>query len=124
MLRLLGPPGTCRGGIFRPLTLRPKALALLVRATLAGPCLRADLADELFSDANDPRAALRWYLAHLRGRLPEPERQHLAAAERVAFTGPTDVRAFVRGAARLVDHPDDAAPRTCSPSTVGTCALG
>jgi pimeloyl-ACP methyl ester carboxylesterase/DNA-binding SARP family transcriptional activator len=109
MLRLLGPPGTCRGGTFRPLALRPKALALLVRAALAGPCPRADLADQLFSEAEDPRAALRWYLTHLRARLPEAERQYLVTGERVAFTGPTDARAFERDAARLVDHPGDAA---------------
>ena len=81
---------------------------MLVRATLAGPCSRADLADQLFAEAGDPRATLRWYLTHLRAQLPEPERQHLVTAERVAFTGPTDVRQFEREAARLIDHPDDA----------------
>jgi pimeloyl-ACP methyl ester carboxylesterase/DNA-binding SARP family transcriptional activator len=91
-----------------PLKLRPKALALLVRIALEGPVPRADLADLIFPEAADPRAALRWHLTYLRAQLPEPVRESLAVTPtHVALAAATDVNAIQRGAKRLLDRPDD-----------------
>jgi hypothetical protein len=77
VLCLLGPPAVRLGDVLRPLKLRPKAVALLVRVALEGPSSRAELADLIFGEAEDPRAALRWHLTYLRAQLPEPLRKHL-----------------------------------------------
>jgi pimeloyl-ACP methyl ester carboxylesterase/DNA-binding SARP family transcriptional activator len=94
MLCLLGPPAVRLGDVLRPLKLRPKALALLVRAALQGPVARADLAGLIFPEAEALRAALRWHLVMTR--------------EHVALDAPTDVEVFRRGANRILEAPDDA----------------
>src|SRR6266542_6356711 len=71
VLCLLGAAATVTEGERRPLRVRPKALALLVRlALVAGLQDRAELAELLFAEANDPRDSLRWHLSHLRKQLP------------------------------------------------------
>ena len=108
MLCLLGPPAVRLGDVLRPLKLRPKAVALLVRVALEGPGSRAELADLIFGEAEDPRAALRWHLTYLRAQLPEAVRKHLfVTPERIAFDTPTDVESFQNGAKRLLERPDD-----------------
>jgi DNA-binding SARP family transcriptional activator len=108
VLCLLGPPAIRLGGLFRPLKLRPKALALLVRVALEGSASRAELADLIFGEADDPRGALRWHLSYLRAQLPESTRTHLVITpERIALDAPTDVEAFERGAKRLIQRSDD-----------------
>ena len=92
MLCLLGPPAVRLGDVLRPLKLRPKALALLVRASLEGPVSRAELADLIFGEAEDPRATLRWHVTYLRAQLPEPIRKHLAVTSRTREPGRTDGR--------------------------------
>jgi DNA-binding SARP family transcriptional activator len=58
MLCLLGPPAVRLGEVLRPLKLRPKALALLVRVALEGPVSRADLADLIFPERREAASAL------------------------------------------------------------------
>jgi DNA-binding SARP family transcriptional activator len=117
MLCLLGPPAVRLGDVLRPLKLRPKALALLVRVALEGSASRADLADLIFPEAEAPRAALRWHLNYLRAQLPEPVRNHLVITpEHVALDGLTDVEVFRRGAKRILATPDD-------PEAAGVLAL-
>ena len=70
MLCLLGTPALRVDARLEPLHLRPKALAVLAQVALRGPVPRDELAALIFPDAADPRAALRWQLAHLRARLP------------------------------------------------------
>ena len=115
MLCLLGPPAVRLGDVPRPLKLRPEALALLVRVALAGPSSRAELADLIFGEAEDPRATLRWHLTYLRGQLPEFVRTHLVVTpDHVALAAPTDVEAFRSGAKRLLKRPTISGSRTCS----------
>src|SRR5207248_4476102 len=103
-----GPPALRLGDVPVPLKLRPKALALLVRVALEGPSSRAELADLIFAEAEDPRATLRWHLTYLRAQLPEPARKYLfATPDRIAFDAPTDVESFQQGAKRLLERPDD-----------------
>jgi pimeloyl-ACP methyl ester carboxylesterase len=108
VLCLLGPPAVRLGDVVSPLKLRPKAVALLVRVALAGSSSRAELADLIFDEAEDPRATLRWHLTYLRAQLPEPARKYLfVTADRIAFDAPTDVESFQEGAKRLLERPDD-----------------
>lgn len=108
MLCLLGPAAVSVGDQLTPLKLRPKALALLVRVALEGPVPRADLADLIFPEADDARAALRWHLTYLRQQLPQPVgRQLVVTPEQVALKVPLDVDAFQRGAEHIVELPDD-----------------
>ena len=108
MLCLLGPPAVRLGEVLRPLKLRPKALALLVRVALDGPVSRADLADLIFPEAEAPRAVLRWHLTYLRAQLPEPMRSQLVITpEHVALDASTDVEVFQRAARHLLEAPDD-----------------
>ncbi len=117
MLCLLGSPAIRLGDVLRPLKLRPKALALLVRAALEGPVSRVDLADLIFPEAEAPRAALRWHLNYLRAQLPEPIRNHLVITpEHVGLDAPTDVEVFRRGAKRILAAPHD-------PEAAGVLAL-
>jgi len=108
MLCLLGPPAVRLGELLRPLKLRPKALALLVRVALDGPVPRAELAELIFPEAEAPRAALRWHLSYLRAQLPEPIRSQLVITpEHVALDVLADVDIFQRTAAHLLEAPDD-----------------
>jgi pimeloyl-ACP methyl ester carboxylesterase/DNA-binding SARP family transcriptional activator len=117
MLCLLGPPAVRLGDVLSPLKLRPKALALLVRAALEGPVSRVDLADLIFPEAEAPRAALRWHLNYLRAQLPESVRKELVITpEHVALDARTDVEVFRRGAKRILEAPDD-------PEATGVLAL-
>ena len=108
MLCLLGPAGIIDGGAFQPLTLRPKALALLAYLTLNPRMVgREELAHRLFPDAEAPRATLRWHLAHLRARVPPGIGQALCATrDAVALDVATDVAQFREGVARLLRQPD------------------
>ena len=109
MLCLLGPAALHSDGQLRPLNLRPKALALLVRLALVeGSQDRDVLAELLFPDAANPRESLRWHLSQLRAGLP----LHLDSDRRtVALTTSTDVARFRVGADRILrgDYEDAAA---------------
>jgi hypothetical protein len=60
VLCFLGPAALLTDGLLRPLELRPKVLALLVRLALGGGAQDRDvLADLLFPDAANPRESLR-----------------------------------------------------------------
>ena len=100
MLCLLGPAALHTGKQLQPLSLRPKALALLVRLALVpGPQDRDALAELLFPDAINPRESLRWQLSQLRARVPfriEADRRT------VAMTASTDVARFRVGAERIL----------------------
>jgi pimeloyl-ACP methyl ester carboxylesterase/DNA-binding SARP family transcriptional activator len=96
-------------GQLRPLDLRPKALALLVRLALGdGPQERETLADLLFPDAANPRESLRWHLSHLRARLSIPIE---ANRRTIALEAPTDVAEFRVGAEQIVSGRFDHAPK-------------
>ena len=94
---------------MRPLELRPKALALLVRLALVdGPQDRDVLAEMLFPESLHPRDGLRWQLSQLRAGVPlriEADRRT------VALTASTDVVRFRDGAERILrgDYRDAAA---------------
>ena len=121
MLCLLGPPAVRLGDVPRPLKLRPKAVALLARIVLEGPTSRAELADLIFGETEDPRAMLRWHLTYLRAQLSESLRKYLlVTADRIAFDAPTDVESFQHGARRLLERPMIRPPRTCSACTEAT----
>jgi DNA-binding SARP family transcriptional activator len=74
-VRLLGRPRIEDGtGQPRPKPRGQKSWALLARVLLAErPLTRGELAAELFSEAEDPLAALRWCLADLRRCCEDPE---------------------------------------------------
>jgi len=73
-VRLLGKPRLERDGVHVPGPRGHKSWALLARLVRsADPVSRQTLVDELFSQADDPMAALRWSLAELRRRLGTPE---------------------------------------------------
>jgi pimeloyl-ACP methyl ester carboxylesterase/DNA-binding SARP family transcriptional activator len=107
MLCLLGPIALSTEGAHQALRLRPKEWAVVARLALAdGPVARADLARELFPDADDPRRALRWHLGDLRRRLPQQLREKLVAdRDAVNLEVPTDVGAFRAGTAKLLMNP-------------------
>jgi pimeloyl-ACP methyl ester carboxylesterase/DNA-binding SARP family transcriptional activator len=114
VLCLLGKPALVTSVGMRPLELRPKALALLVRIALTDePQTRSVLAELLFPEAVNPRDSLRWYLSHLRARLPGAVSIDGSTA---SVTVTTDVEAFRRGAERILADPS-------SPDAVGTLAL-
>src|SRR5215216_2230956 len=73
-IRLLGEPAILDGA-GRIQTVRGyKAWALLARLLLArGPLDRRILAEELFSEADDPLGSLRWCLTSLRKALDSPD---------------------------------------------------
>ncbi len=71
MLCLLGKPAVLEDGELRPLVLRPKALAVLAYLALTERAVsRRDLATLVFPEAEEPLAALRWHLHHLRATGP------------------------------------------------------
>lgn len=102
MIQLLGPPllGSELGP--QPLRLRPKTWALLARIAIAGkPLSRSAVAAEIFPDALDRLASLRWHLADLKRSLPAP----LAGA---IEAGPTTIRGTLEtdvGAMRAAAEP-------------------
>jgi len=73
-VNLLGRPRLERDGETLPGPRGHKSWALLARVLRSpDPVSRQTLVDELFSEADDPMAALRWTLAELRRRLDLPE---------------------------------------------------
>ena len=73
-VRLLGKPRLERDGVHVTGPRGHKSWALLARLVRStDPVSRQTLVDELFSQADDPMAALRWSLAELRRRLGTPE---------------------------------------------------
>ena len=108
MLCLLGPLAVRGEGVLRPLTLRPKAVALLAYLALSdAPVARRGLGRLLSPEAKDPSAALRWHLNYLRSELPETVRHGLQIGRNsVHVDGPTDVVTFRQGAKRVIERPD------------------
>jgi DNA-binding SARP family transcriptional activator len=98
-IRLLGPPEILRDGRAAPAPRGRKAWALLAYLLLSErPATRRQLAELLFSDANDPLGALRWNLAQLRRALAgsmvlegDPVDVRLAAAVAVDIRGSAPV---------------------------------
>jgi hypothetical protein len=102
VLCFLGPAAVLTNGLLRPLELRPKVLALLVRLALGDGAQDRDvLADLLFPDAANPRESLRWHLSQLRARLPL---QIEADRRTIALTAETDVARFRLGAERILRY--------------------
>lgn len=103
MLCLLGRPATSVNGELTPFTLRPKALALLAYLALSdGAVARYTLARLLFPEAEEPLAALRWLLNHLRSACPPLITAFLGAKrEYIALDIQTDVARFRRDCERL-----------------------
>ena len=108
MLCILGQSGAVLAGEFAPLPLQPKALALLAYLALAGRAVeRQGLAQLLFPEAEEPRAALRWHLAYLRATLPSALIEGLRATrDSIALALPTDAARFREGAERICAQPD------------------
>ncbi len=88
------------GDHFSPLSIRPKALALLAYLALAGrEVARRDVARILFPESEAPLAVLRWHLAHVRSTAPEFIARRLRATrDRLVLRVPTDVTLFRKGA--------------------------
>lgn len=108
VLCLLGRAAVAGGQEHAPLRVRPKAVALLARLALAErPLERATLAQELFPEANDRLALLRWHLSHLRSSLPAGLRDALHVDRSMAwFVGPSDVSRFRARVQSVIDHPE------------------
>lgn len=104
MLRLFGSPVFDADGQFVPLRLRPKAAALLTYLALSDrPIRRHELARLFFPEAQEPLAALRWHLSHLRSSCPAYVTSGLRVTrENAACDVPTDVALFRAGCSRLV----------------------
>jgi pimeloyl-ACP methyl ester carboxylesterase/DNA-binding SARP family transcriptional activator len=107
MLCLLGPPALRAGSRLSPLTLRPKAVALIAYLGLAGgEVSRRDVARLLFPEADGPRAALRWHLAHLRAAAPPLIGRRLRSTrDALALPVPTDVAVFREAADAICRRP-------------------
>jgi pimeloyl-ACP methyl ester carboxylesterase/DNA-binding SARP family transcriptional activator len=107
LLCLLGLPVLRSGGRASPLALRPKALALLTYlAVTGGEVTRRDAARLLFPEAEGPRAALRWHLAHLRSSAPASIARRLRTTrDGLALPITTDVAAFRAGADVICRRP-------------------
>lgn len=73
-VELIGRPRLTREGVPAPATLGAKSWAVLARVIRsAEPVTRQQLASELFSEAEDPLAALRWTLTEVRRSLDQPD---------------------------------------------------
>jgi pimeloyl-ACP methyl ester carboxylesterase len=107
MLCLLGKPAVLEDGERRPLALRPKALAVLAYLALtARAAPRRELARLVFPDAEEPLAALRWHLHHLRSAAPGFIATNLIAGrDRIGLAVPTDVALFRDRAVRICEGP-------------------
>ena len=102
-LCLLGKPGLRTGNRHVALSLRPKAVALIAYLAVEHrDVARHDVARLLFPDSEEPLAALRWHLAHVRSAGPAVFSRRLCATrDRLALSIPTDVAVF-RHSARLI----------------------
>jgi len=107
LLCLLGGPALRTQGPVVPLTLRPKALALVTYLALAGGEIpRRAAARLLFPEAEGPRAALRWHLAHLRASAPPALARRLRTTrETLTLAMATDVAVFRAGAEVICRRP-------------------
>lgn len=107
LLALLGQPALLAGTRRVPLSLRPKAVALIAYLALEGrEVRRRDVARLLFPEAEEPLAVLRWHLAHVRSMAPSLIARHLRATrEGVALPIPTDVTLFRRNAQVICRRP-------------------
>jgi pimeloyl-ACP methyl ester carboxylesterase len=96
LLCLLGTPALRTNRRLVPLALRPKAVALVTYLALTGgEVSRHDAARLLFPEAEGPRAALRWHLAHLRSAAPRAIARSLRSTrDTLALPIATDVAAF------------------------------
>lgn len=95
-------------GQIEPLTLRPKAVALLAYLALTNRVVeRRELARLLFPGVEEPLASLRWHLNHLRAAALDSVTDTLTVTRKtVALSIQTDVARFLLGAATIVAHPD------------------
>lgn len=107
MLCLLGTPALMTSGSMLPVRIRPKGLAVLAMLALGRePVTRAELAQMLFAEAADPRAALRWHLNHLRSALPPEIAEELVTeGDFVRLTCDVDALVFSSEARRVEDEP-------------------
>jgi pimeloyl-ACP methyl ester carboxylesterase/DNA-binding SARP family transcriptional activator len=72
------------------------------------PLERVTLANELFPEADDRLAVLRWHLNHLRSALPAALREALRSDRSMAsFVGPSDVDRFRTRVQDVIDHPEN-----------------
>lgn len=103
-LGLLGEAAILVGSGATALDIQPKTLALAAYAACAeAPVSRRVLAELLFSDAENPRGALRWHLARLRAVLPGDLGDRLRSEHHtVALDLPTDVLEFRTAASRCL----------------------
>ena len=108
VMLLLGPPAVCVGGKVSPLTLRPKAVAVVAYLAMAkGAVLRSELARLLFPEAEAPLAALRWHLTHVRRAAPSFISRGLTTTrDRLTLSVRTDVAAFRGSIDVLWAHPE------------------
>jgi pimeloyl-ACP methyl ester carboxylesterase len=106
-LCLLGRPGLCTGNRHVALSLRPKAIALVAYlAVERRDVTRHEVARLLFPDSEEPRAALRWHLAHVRSAGPAVvSRRLLATRDRLVLSIPTDVAVFQHSARLIRQRP-------------------
>lgn len=107
LLGLLGRPALLAGTRLTPLSLRPKAIALIAFLALEGKEIaRRDLARLLFPEAEEPLAVLRWHLSHLRSKAPSLIARRLRATrDGVALAIPTDVGLFRTGVPIICRRP-------------------
>ena len=107
LLSLLGRPALLAGNRLAPLSLRPKAVALIAYLALeVREVRRRDVARLLFPEAEEPLAVLRWHLSHVRSSAPSFIARHLKATrEDVALEIPTDVALFRRNAQVICRRP-------------------
>src|SRR5258707_3004613 len=105
MLCLLGQAMVVSNGRAEPLELQPKALALLAYLALTPQGVeRRELAELIFPDADEPRAALRWHLSYLRSNTSGFITQELhATRSHVQLTLATDVDRFRQGIQHILE---------------------
>jgi DNA-binding SARP family transcriptional activator len=107
LLCLLGTPALRTNRRLVPLALRPKAVALVTYLALTGgEVSRHDAARLLFPEAEGPRAALRWHLAHLWSAAPRAIARSLRSTrDTLALPIATDVAAFREAADAICRRP-------------------
>ncbi|HEX4743075.1 MAG TPA: hypothetical protein VFW12_00225 [Candidatus Limnocylindria bacterium] len=107
-IRLIGRPELERDGVAHPLAgHKPWALLTYLLLASRGPT-RRELAERLWSDADDPLAALRWALLQVRRAL-DPEARIIESAGRLAVELPRDAYVDARVVLSRALEPRDAA---------------